>query len=260
MGYVKMSSYLELKNIEKSFETEKDSKTALKDINLQIKQNEFLTILGPSGCGKSTLLKIIAGFSRADSGQLLKNKNPLETAGLDRIMLFQDFEQLFPWQKVIDNVSFAAKAAAKNKKNKLSKTQIKEKALKYLSEVKLEDYKNYYPHQLSGGMKQRVALARTLAAEGEIMLMDEPFGSVDSQTRQELQQLLVQLWQEEERTIIFVTHDIREAVFLSERIVLMKNEPGEIIEVVKNKLPRPRRRSSSEFNLFFEQLQSQLET
>jgi ABC-type nitrate/sulfonate/bicarbonate transport system ATPase subunit len=258
MGNLKMSSYLELKNINKSFKTEKGSKKALNEINLQIKKNEFLTILGPSGCGKSTLLKIIAGFSKADSGQIFKNKKQLEEAGLDRIMLFQNFDQLFPWQQVIDNVEFAVKAAAKNKKIKLDKTQVKEKALKYLSEVKLEDYQKYYPHQLSGGMKQRVALARTLAAEGEIMLMDEPFGSVDSQARQELQQLLTQLWQEEDRTIIFVTHDIREAVFLSERIVLMKNEPGEIIDLVKNKLPYPRKRSSREFNLLFEKLQSQL--
>lgn len=256
MGYVKMKSYLELKNINKSFETEKERKPALKNINLQINKNEFITILGPSGCGKSTLLKIIAGFSRADSGQLLKNKAKIEKAGLDRIMLFQDFEQLFPWQKVIENVTFAVKASAKN--NNLSKAQIKEKALKYLNEVKLENYQNYYPHQLSGGMKQRVALARTLAAEGEIMLMDEPFGSVDSQTRQELQELLVQIWQKEERTIIFVTHDIREAVFLSERIVLMKNEPGEIIEVVENRMLYSRRRSSKEFNQLFEQLETRL--
>ncbi|RAK04195.1 NitT/TauT family transport system ATP-binding protein [Halanaerobium saccharolyticum] len=251
-----MKSYLELKNINKSFETEKERKPALKNINLQINKNEFITILGPSGCGKSTLLKIIAGFSRADSGQLLKNKAKIEKAGLDRIMLFQDFEQLFPWQKVIENVTFAVKASAKN--NNLSKAQIKEKALKYLNEVKLENYQNYYPHQLSGGMKQRVALARTLAAEGEIMLMDEPFGSVDSQTRQELQELLVQIWQKEERTIIFVTHDIREAVFLSERIVLMKNEPGEIIEVVENRMLYSRRRSSKEFNQLFEQLETRL--
>jgi len=174
-------------------------------------------------------------------------------------MLFQEFEQLFSWQTVIDNISFAVKASAKNKNIKLTKRQIKEKSLKYLNEVKLKSYQDYYPHQLSGGMKQRVALARTLAAEGEIMLMDEPFGSVDSQTRQELQQLLAQLWQEEDKTIIFVTHDIREAVFLSERIVLMKNEPGEIIELVDNKLPHPRKRSSREFNQLFEQLQTRLQ-
>lgn len=254
-----MSSYLELKDVNKSFETDKEKKIALKDINLKIRENEFLTILGPSGCGKSTLLKIIAGFSKTDKGQLLKEGEELIEAGLDRIMLFQDFEQLFSWQKAIDNVEFAVKAAAKYKKQKLAPTQIKEKALKYLEEVKLAEYQNYYPHQLSGGMKQRIALARTLAAEGEIMLMDEPFGSVDSQTRQELQQLLVQLWQEEERTIIFVTHDIREAVYLSERIVVMKNEPGEIINIIENKLPHPRIRSSRDFNQLFEELQSQLQ-
>jgi len=259
MGHVKMSSYLELKNIAKSFNTEKGKKIALKDINLQIKKNEFLTILGPSGCGKSTLLKIIAGFIKAEKGKLLKNEKVIEDSGLDRIMLFQEFEQLFSWQTVIDNISFAVKASAKNKNIKLTKRQIKEKSLKYLNEVKLKSYQDYYPHQLSGGMKQRVALARTLAAEGEIMLMDEPFGSVDSQTRQELQQLLAQLWQEEDKTIIFVTHDIREAVFLSERIVLMKNEPGEIIELVDNKLPHPRKRSSREFNQLFEQLQTRLQ-
>jgi ABC-type nitrate/sulfonate/bicarbonate transport system ATPase subunit len=253
-----MSSYLKLKNISKNFKREDKTKTALKNINLEINKNEFLTVLGPSGCGKSTLLKIIAGFLEKDSGEILKNSEQIKESGLDRIMLFQDFEQLFPWQKLIDNVSFAVKAAAKNKKQKLTKAQIEERSLKYLTEVKLENYKNYYPHQLSGGMKQRAALARTLAAEGEIMLMDEPFGSVDSQTRHELQLLLIELWLEEEKTIIFVTHDIREAVFLSERIVLMKNEPGEIIEIVKNELPRPRRRSSEEFNLFFEQLQQRL--
>lgn len=259
MGDVKMSSYLELKNIDKSFETEKGRKTALKDINLKIKENEFLTILGPSGCGKSTLLKLTAGFIKPDNGQILKNGSLIKGADLDRIMLFQDFEQLFPWQKVIDNVIFAVKAAAKKNKLQLTEAEIKEKALKYLTEVKLENYQNYYPHQLSGGMKQRVALARTLAAEGKIMLMDEPFGSVDSQSRQELQQLLAQLWQEENRTIIFVTHDIREAVFLSERIVLMKNEPGEIIEIVENILPYPRQYSSRKFNQLFQQLQLQLQ-
>lgn len=254
-----MSSYLELENINKNFKRGSNTKTALKNINLEIKKNEFLTILGPSGCGKSTLLKVIAGFLEEDSGEILKNGEKIKKSGLDRIMLFQDFEQLFPWKKLIDNVAFAVKAAAKNKNQKLTKIQIEEKSLRYLKEVKLENYKNYYPHQLSGGMKQRAALARTLAAEGEIMLMDEPFGSVDSQTRHELQQLLSDLWLEEEKTIIFVTHDIREAVFLSERIVLMKNEPGEIIEIVNNKLPRPRRRSSLEFNHLFEKLQSRLQ-
>lgn len=259
MGNGKMKSYLELKNINKSFKTaDCGSKLVLKDINLKIKKNEFVTFLGPSGCGKSTLLKIIGGFSKAQNGNFYKEGDLVEAAGLDRIMLFQDFKQLFPWQNVLDNVSFAVKAAAKSNNKSLSKTQIEAISLRYLKEVKLEKYKDYYPHQLSGGMKQRVSLARTLAAEGKIMLMDEPFGSVDSQTRQELQQLLVQLWQEEQKTIIFVTHDIREAVFLSERIVLMKNEPGEIIEVITNKLEHPRCRSGIGFNQLFDKLQFRL--
>lgn len=254
-----MTSYLELKNLKKLFKTGNNSKIALNNLNLEIKKNEFITILGPSGCGKSTLLKIIAGFIRAESGQVLKNGKEIKSAGLDRIMLFQDFEQLFSWQKVINNVEFAVKAAAKEKNQSLSSVEIRNKALKYLKEVKLLDYQDYYPYQLSGGMKQRVSLARTLAAEGEIMLMDEPFGSVDSQTRQELQRLLVQLWQEEEKTIIFVTHDIREAVFLAERIVLMKNEPGEIINIIENRLSYPRKRSSRDFNQLFEKLQFELQ-
>lgn len=260
MGDVKLSSYLELVNIEKSFDVKDSANVALKNINLTIKENEFITILGPSGCGKSTLLKIIAGFIGADKGKLYKKSKLLKNSSLDRIMLFQNFEQLFPWQTVIDNVIFAVKAAMKARQKKLTKNEIKNKALSYLKEVKLKDYINYYPHQLSGGMKQRVALARTLAAEGEIMLMDEPFGSVDSQTREELQQLLTDIWLEEERTIIFVTHDIREAIFLSERIVLMKNEPGEIIQIIKNGLPRPRGRSSREFNQLFSDLQLKLQS
>jgi NitT/TauT family transport system ATP-binding protein len=259
MGYVKMTSYIELKNIEKSYPAEQGTIKVLKNIKLQIKKNEFVTILGPSGCGKSTLLKIIAGFLKAEKGKILKKEKEIKKANLDRVMLFQDFEQLFPWQTVLNNIIFAVKAASQNKKEKLNKKEIESRALNYLKEVKLASYRDYYPHQLSGGMKQRVALARTLASESEIMLMDEPFGSVDSQTRRELQHLLNEIWQEEEKTVIFVTHDIREAVFLADKIVLMKNEPGEIIAEVENNLSRPRNRNSLKFNQLFEQLQYKLE-
>jgi len=254
-----MTSYLELKNIEKSYQAEQGTIKVLKNIKLQIKKNEFITILGPSGCGKSTLLKIIAGFLKAEKGKILKKEKEIKKANLDRVMLFQDFEQLFPWQTVLNNIIFAVKAASQNKKEKLNKKEIESRALNYLKEVKLASYRDYYPHQLSGGMKQRVALARTLASESEIMLMDEPFGSVDSQTRRELQHLLNEIWQEEEKTVIFVTHDIREAVFLADKIVLMKNEPGEIIAEVENNLSRPRNRNSLKFNQLFEQLQYKLE-
>lgn len=254
-----MSSYLELKNIEKTYQTNQEKIAVLKNINLQINKNEFVTILGPSGCGKSTLLKIMAGFLQADKGDVLKKNNKIKKSDLDRVMLFQNLEQLFPWQTVMENVSFAVKAASRNKKEKINKKEIEFKTIKYLKEVKLASYKNYYPHQLSGGMKQRVALARTLAAESEILLMDEPFGSLDSQTRQQLQLLLTEICQEEEKTIVFVTHDIREAVFLADKIILMKNEPGEIIAEIENSLSRPRKRSSVEFNQLFELLQNKLE-
>ena len=253
-----MTPYLELKNISKDFKSKKGSKTALKNINLRIKEKEFLTILGPSGCGKSTLLKIIAGFIKNEKGKVIKQGNIIKEAGLDRIMLFQNFEQLFSRKKVIDNVLFAIKAAARFKNKKLKNKEAKAEALKYLKEVKLKEYKDYYPHQLSGGMKQRVALARTLAAGGEIMLMDEPFASVDSQTRRKLQQLLIDIFKEEERTVIFVTHNIREAVFLSDRIVVMKNEPGEIVEIVDNNLPRPRNFGSKKFNQLYQKLEARI--
>src|SRR6056297_2703017 len=259
MGDEKMKNYLELNKVSKIFKKDNTKKIVLKNIDLQIKKNEFITILGPSGCGKSTLLKIIAGFLKAEKGKILKKEKEIKKANLDRVMLFQDFEQLFPWQTVLNNIIFAVKAASQAKKEKLNKKEIESRALNYLKEVKLASYRDYYPHQLSGGMKQRVALARTLASESEIMLMDEPFGSVDSQTRRELQHLLNEIWQEEEKTVIFVTHDIREAVFLADKIVLMKNEPGEIIAEVENNLSRPRNRNSLKFNQLFEQLQYKLE-
>lgn len=253
-----MTPYLELKNISKNFKNKKESKIALKNINLKIKEKEFLTILGPSGCGKSTLLKIIAGFIKTEEGSVIKQGNIIQEPGLDRIMLFQNFEQLFSWKKVIDNVIFAIKAEARFKNKKITKKKAAAEALKYLKEVKLKEYQDYYPHQLSGGMKQRVALARTLAAGGEIMLMDEPFASVDSQTRRELQQLLIDIFREEERTVIFVTHNIREAVFLSDRIVVMKNEPGEIIDIIENDLSRPRDFGSIKFNQIYQKLEAEI--
>lgn len=275
-----MTSYLELENITKVYSSQEGVKTVLKNINLAVGKNEFLTILGPSGCGKSTLLKIIASFIKAEKGRVLKEGKEITAAGPDRLLLFQDFEQLFPWLKVIDNLVFALKAvqklegenktAGKNKGAqaaskvakkavKSTKAELQKEALKYLKEVKLENYKDYYPYQLSGGMKQRAALARTLAAGGDIMLMDEPFGSLDSQNRQQLQQLLVDLRQQEERTIIFVSHDIREALFLADRIVVMKSEPGEIKAILKNTLPQPRQRSGEEFNRLFEKLEKLLQ-
>jgi NitT/TauT family transport system ATP-binding protein len=249
MGDEKVKNYLEIKNINKSYEKDSQKKLVLKNINLNISKNEFITLLGPSGCGKSTLLKIIGGFLNFDSGDVYKNSNKIKGADLDRIMVFQEFEQLFPWKTVMGNVIFALKAA-----NKSSDINFETTAKDYLKKVQLEDYYDYYPHHLSGGMKQRAALARTFAAKSEILLMDEPFGSLDSLTRHSLQSLLIKIWKNEQRTIIFVTHDIREAIYLSDKIVLMDNNPGRIKEIIKNKLSRPRDRTDNNFSELYKEI------
>ncbi len=252
MGYEPVNNFIELKDLNKSYE-KKNGKTkslpVLKNINLTIGRNEFVTILGPSGCGKSTLLKLIGGFLTPDSGQINKDRQKVCEPGLDRIMVFQEFSQLFPWKTVIENVVFSLKAA-----NKENKFDYRAAAADYLKKVNLEEYLNYYPHQLSGGMKQRTALARTFAARSEVLLMDEPFGSLDSLTRHSLQSLLMEIWRQEQQTVIFVTHDIRESIFLSDRIVLMSSEPGQIEEIIENNIERPRDRTGLEFSNLYKEI------
>jgi len=249
MGYEKMKNYLEIKNISKSYSKDGNKKEVLKNIDLIINKNEFITILGPSGCGKSTLLKIIASFTEVDSGGVYKNDKRINEPDLDRIMVFQEFSQLFPWKTVIKNVVFALKAADRE-----NNFDYQAAAADYLQQVGLGSYINYYPHQLSGGMKQRAALARAFAARAEIMLMDEPFGSLDSLTRRSLQSLLTAVWRNEKPTVIFVTHDIREAIYLSDKIVIMLNEPGEVKEIINNNLPRPRDRTADDFSALYKKI------
>ena len=247
MGNETMNDYLSIKNIYKRYEQSDKEQLVLENINLTIEKNEFVAILGPSGCGKTTLLKIIAGFLEAEKGAIFKNGVRLTGASPDRIMVFQEFRQLFPWKTVLGNVVFALKA----KKIGETTTEREKIARDYLKKVGLVDAIGHYPHQLSGGMKQRVALARTFAADPEIMLMDEPFGSLDSQTRNSLQNLLLDIWQEDQKTILFVTHDISEAIILADRIVVMGANPGRLIKVVNNDLTRPRNRMSSEFTQLY---------
>ena len=234
-----MKNYLQLKNICKYY----DNKIILKDISFSIDKSELVAVLGPSGCGKTTLLKIAAGFLEAEQGTVYKDGTEISGVGADRIMVFQEFRQLFPWKTVLDNVIFAlqAKEIAENYSER------EEIARHYLKRVELNEVFSHYPHQLSGGMKQRVALARTLAADPEIMLMDEPFGSLDSQTRSRLQKLLLDIWQEDQKTILFVTHDIEEAILLADRIVIMDKNPGCIKKIVDNNLSRPRDKAGIEF-------------
>ena len=231
-----MSIALKIQDLSKSFLMDKKKYWVLKDFNLEVESGEFFCIVGPSGCGKSTLLRQIAGFDRDHShGTISINGKKISSPGTDRIMIFQDDNQLFPWKTVFDNVIFPLKI------NKGS-SEIEKKINKvdyYLKLVQLHEFKNIYPYQLSGGMKQRAAIARSLVLEPKILLMDEPFGSLDAQTRNILQEIILDIWAKTGVTIIFVTHDIQEAVLLSSRIMLM-GKKGQVKEIYNNSLERPR--------------------
>lgn len=236
MGYDSLSEFLTIRDLTKSYVIDNKKINVLGRINLIVPQHDFLCFVGPSGCGKSTLLSILAGFQKPDSGQILLKGEEAVKPQTNRIMVFQDFNQLFPWKTLLENILFPLQISQMGK----TKESRQEMARKYLSLVKLDDFYNYYPHQLSGGMKQRAAMARALAINPEIILMDEPFGSIDALSRAELQNMLVKIWQDTGITVIFVTHDIAEAVLLSKNIVVMGRYPHNIKAIIKNDLTRPR--------------------
>jgi NitT/TauT family transport system ATP-binding protein len=206
---------------------------ALDHINLEVRAGEFLCIVGPSGCGKSTLLHLIAGLNSQTSGQILVDGNPIQGPGTDRILIFQD-HGLFPWLTVGQNVEFGMKMKG------IPKAERRERTQHYLRLVHLGKFENSYIHQLSGGMRQRVAIARALATEPDVLLMDEPFASLDAQTRDLLHDELERIWSQTGRTIIFVTHNVREAVRLGDRVVLLTFRPGRVKNEFPVELPRPR--------------------
>src|SRR5438105_4794482 len=206
---------------------------AIDNIDLKVRAGEFLCIVGPSGCGKSTLLHLIAGLHKPTSGLVLVDNNLVDAPGTDRILIFQELG-LFPWLKVGENVEFGMKML------NISRAEREEKVEYYLRLVHLAQFKNSYTHQLSGGMKQRVALARALATEPDVLLMDEPFAALDAQTRDLLHDELERIWAETGRTIIFVTHNVREAARLGDRVVLLTFRPGRIKREFQVDLPRPR--------------------
>jgi NitT/TauT family transport system ATP-binding protein len=214
---------------------------ALQDINLQIPQGQFVCLLGPSGCGKSTLLNAIAGFTLPSSGKILANGEAVHGPGPERGMVFQEYA-LFPWMTVFDNVAFGLDIKG------MQKAQIKERVMQLLGQLKLNEFAARYPKDLSGGMRQRVAIARILALDSPIMLMDEPFGALDALTRRNLQDELLRLWAELKKTIIFVTHSIEEAIYLADRIIVMTYRPGTVKRDIELTLPRLRDPASSEFN------------
>jgi NitT/TauT family transport system ATP-binding protein len=228
---------VEIQGVSKSFhKTVANNSTelsALANVNLSIRENEFVSIIGPSGCGKTTLLKIIDGLIPCDSGRISINGKEINAPGPDRAVVFQTFA-LLPWRTVLANVEFSLELRQVPKDERTSI------AREYLKRVGLSEFEHHYPHELSGGMQQRAGLARALAVNPMILLMDEPFGSVDAQTRQLLQEELLELWQRERKTVIFVTHSMDEAVYLSDRVVVMTPRPGKVAEVLEVPLARPR--------------------
>ncbi|HET7388627.1 MAG TPA: ABC transporter ATP-binding protein [Nocardioidaceae bacterium] len=223
-----------VRNIKKSFVSRKDRVSVLGGVDFDIRPNEFLSVIGPSGCGKTTLLRIIASLTPADEGEVLIDGRTVTEPGPERAVVFQQFG-LFPWKTVLDNVKFPLIA------RKMPDGQASEIAKAQLDRVGLSRFESSYPHQLSGGMQQRVGLARALATDPEILLMDEPFGAIDAQTRELMQEELMKLWEETQKTVVFITHDLDEAVLLSDRILVLGRGPGSTVrEIVEVDLPRPR--------------------
>jgi len=239
-----------IKNINKVFSIKRNNSNkkefvAIKDVNLNIKAGEFLTIVGPSGCGKSTLLDIIAGLSKPSSGEIYIDNKIITGPALDRGIVLQGYA-LFPWRTVRHNVEFGLEIKGVKKKDRREISQ------RFIKLVGLEGFEDRYPYELSGGMRQRVAIARALAYDPEVLLMDEPFAAIDAQTRETMQDELLRIWEETNKTIIFVTHSIEEAVGLADRVAIMSANPGYIKEIVDVDLPRPRRigdiRNSTNFS------------
>lgn len=224
---------VKIDHVEKIFDTKKGPMVALNGVDLDIKENEFICVVGPSGCGKSTLLNIIAGLLPATSGAVYVDGKKVEGTGTERGVVFQQYA-LFPWLTVIKNVMFGLKLKG------MSNEEARETAMKYLKKVGLEEFADSYPKELSGGMKQRVAIARAYAVQPEVLLMDEPFGALDAQTRTQLQSELLLTWENERKTCLFITHDVEEAIILATRVVIMSARPGRIRDIVDIDIPYPR--------------------
>ena len=232
---------IEIKNINKSFKKNNKELSVLEDINLNIDDGEFICLLGPSGCGKTTLLRLIAGLDEPTSGEIIANGEVVKEPSGDRAVIFQQYS-LFPWLTVLENVTFGLEVSGKG-----SKEENIENAERYLQRVGLYEFKDSYPHELSGGMKQRVAIIRSLLNHSPILLMDEPFSALDMQNRHKLQEQLIGVWKRFDNTIVFVTHDVDEAVYLADKIVLLDKNPGKVRDIVEVGLERPRKRESKEF-------------
>ena len=224
---------------------------AIDGLDLQIRENEFLSVIGPSGCGKTTLLRIIGGLESHDGGEVRIDGKPIDGPGHDRAIVFQHFG-LFPWKTVMENVTFPLAV------REVPAAEQKERAEHYLELVGLAGFANAHPHQLSGGMQQRVGLARALATDADILLMDEPFGAIDAQTREVMQEQLLRIWSAERKTVVFITHDLDEAVLLSDRTVVLSRGPGRVRSILDVDLPRPRWEYDVRGNERFAELRHQI--
>ena len=216
---------------------------ALQDISLEVNEMEFVTIVGPSGCGKTTLLNIFAGFERQTSGEVLLDRHPITAPGADRGVVFQDYA-LFPWLTLRQNVEYGPRERG------VPRARARELVSRHIQMVGLSGFEDRYPHELSGGMRQRAGLARVLVNDPKILLMDEPFAALDAQTRAILQKELARLWGETDKTVVFVTHGVEEAVLLGDRVIVMTARPGRLKEEIRVELPRPRDPTSTEFNAY----------
>jgi NitT/TauT family transport system ATP-binding protein len=233
--------HIEVRNVSLTYDTPAGRVTGVEGASFDIEQSEFLCLVGPSGCGKTTLLNIIAGFLTPTGGEIRIGGKPVTGHGMDRGIVFQDFAQLFPWRTALGNVTFGLemKGVAKAEREEIAKQQLKL--------VKLEKFVRSYPHHLSGGMQQRVAIARALAYNPSVLLMDEPFAALDALTRDDMQRLLAEVWRETKKTVVYVTHNVAEAVYLADRVVVMSAHPGTVKTEVAIRLDRPRDPLSVEF-------------
>jgi len=244
---------LVLNNIGKVFYNEGTPKTVLQDVSFSVKEGQFVTLLGPSGCGKTTLLSIIAGFLKASSGEVKLNGALVNKPGPDRGFVFQDFA-LFPWMTVRENILFPMKQQSMDRKEQNRRLK------SLLAMAQLEGAEHLFPSQISGGMKQRAAFIRALAGNPQVLLMDEPLGAVDHQMRQILQEELEALWLKNRTTVLMVTHDVEEAIYLSDRVLVMSSQEGKILGDVRIDLARPRERNDKRYYLFKSQLTDMLKS
>ena len=236
---------LKIDNVVKEYVGNKGKTVALNGVSLDIKENEFICVVGPSGCGKSTLLNIIAGLLEPTSGAVYLDGKKIEGTGVERGVVFQGYA-LFPWRTVLKNVMFGLEM------KRMPKDQAEKIAKKYIKAVGLEGFEHAYPKELSGGMKQRVAIARGYAVNPQVLLMDEPFGALDAQTRVQLQSELLNTWEHEKKTCFFITHDVDEAIILAQRVIIMSARPGRIKKIVDIDIPYPRTQATKTDPRFLE--------